>query len=116
MNDTIPTELKEAYKEIIDSQRNSAVFFGDSTYELCYGFMHAAYTLGSEGKWISVEDRLPEDGEIILANGIGKRPNYCIFRDGKFERYVDTVDGDFILSIYFPDIKTWQPLPSQPQI
>ena len=58
MNDTIPTELKEAYKEIIDSQRNSAVFFGDSTYELCYGFMHAAYTLGSEWKWIS--DSLPE--------------------------------------------------------
>lgn len=65
----------------------------------------------TEQKWISVEDRLPKDDEIILAYGIGDKVSMCIYNNGVFNRYVDHIPQDRIMSIYYDSITHWMPIP-----
>jgi hypothetical protein len=64
--------------------------------------------------WISVKDELPGSGEIVLAYGIGKRPSMTKFEGNVFKRYVDTIKGDRVQSIYYDKITHWMPLPEKP--
>ncbi len=68
----------------------------------------------NNSEWISVEERLPEENEIILSVGNGVRASYSQFVNGKFQRYVDQIGMDRIMVIEYHKTKFWQPLPSPP--
>lgn len=67
--------------------------------------------------WISVEDRLPEDGEEVLCY-------YEYFRYGSFNRMKKTIDRGYFLNGHFGGEPTsgmkarvlyWMPLPEPPK-
>lgn len=61
-------------------------------------------------EWISVKDRLPEHGEIVLCIGVGHRPSIAKYT-GVFERYIDVIEGDRFLLIHYDMIRLWMPMP-----
>jgi hypothetical protein len=65
-------------------------------------------------RWISVEDELPEDGQIVLCFGIGKIASMSMYGDGIFVRYIDHIPSDRNITIYYDKVSHWQPLPKPP--
>lgn len=69
-------------------------------------------------EWISVKDRLPEDGQKVLAFGGGERRYYCVakffkhFNDGGDFWHLGAKDRK-----YSPGYKIthWMPLPEPPK-
>ena len=57
-------------------------------------------------EWISVEDKLPEPGQIIL--GYNGRIQHCLYRAGCFFRHTDPCDMDRIINYYHNDITHWK--------
>ena len=72
------------------------------------------------GDWISVDDRLPEDGDVVLEFG-----TWCGEIDGKCEFPVIEVcsiyngmyecSGDYY-SCWLEDVTHWMPLPNPPEV
>ena len=57
MKDITP-ELKEAFEKILQENGNS-IMWSHSAKDLIFKNMHAAYTLGREGKWIDATTSKP---------------------------------------------------------
>lgn len=68
----------------------------------------------SEDEWVSVSERLPNENQIVLAFGVGKRPSICEYEGGKFNRYVDQVEGERLFAVYYDKVTIWHELPSPP--
>ena len=71
-------------------------------------------------EWISVEDKLPSEGEIILAvaqdNFLGDKVHYCRYERNEFRREVDSIAGmDRVMSMYYTNVVLWMPIPNPPK-
>lgn len=63
--------------------------------------------------WISVENDMPEDGQIIDTwNGITNRRAKIYL--GEFYRHIDLIPNDRVFHISFPDVTHWRVLPTNP--
>lgn len=73
-------------------------------------------------EWISVKDRLPENGVNVICvdHGDGLPPLVYISRYNssnlKFERYDNRVEGDRILQYHFGNVTHWMPFPEPPNL
>ena len=67
-------------------------------------------TLTQPNDWISVEDRLPEPGERVLATDCGFVGEFYINKRGKWQRY-NVNCSELLMAL---DILHWMPLPAPP--
>lgn len=67
-------------------------------------------TLTQPNEWISVEDRLPEPGERVLATDCGFVGEFYINKRGKWQRY-NVNCSELLMAL---DILYWMPLPAPP--
>lgn len=67
-------------------------------------------TLPQPNDWISVEDRLPEPGERVLATDCGFVGEFYINKRGKWQRY-NVNCSELLMAL---DILYWMPLPAPP--
>ena len=75
---------------------------------------HFGYSLHQEkDKWISVEKRLPENEERVLAL-VNDVVRFCKFKDGNFQRETGNSGNDRIITFYWNNVSHWQPLPLPP--
>ena len=68
-------------------------------------------TLTPPNEWISVEDRLPEPGERVLATDCGFVGEFYINKRGKWQRY-NVNCSELLMAL---DILYWMPLPEMPK-
>lgn len=68
-------------------------------------------TLTQPNDWISVEDRLPEPGERVLATDCGFVGEFYINKRGKWQRY-NVNCSELLMAL---DILYWMPLPKIPK-
>lgn len=68
-------------------------------------------TLTQPNDWISVEDRLPEPGERVLATDCGFVGEFYINKRGKWQRY-NVNCSELLMAL---DILYWMPLPKSPK-
>lgn len=59
-----------------------------------------------EREWISVKDRLPDEGENVLT--YGARPFYDVFY---INRLIDKKNGEWL----YDGVTHWMPLPEKPE-
>ena len=69
-----------------------------------------APTLTQPNDWISVEDRLPEPGERVLATDCGFVGEFYINKRGRWQRY-NVNCSELLMAL---DILYWMPLPAPP--
>lgn len=67
-----------------------------------------------QGGWVSVEERLPEEGERVLVVTSVKVVSPSEFRNKQFGRYPNYTEGDRCMAYTFANVTHWQPLPSAP--
>lgn len=67
-------------------------------------------TLTQPNEWISVEDRLPEPGERVLATDCGFVGEFYINKRGQWQRY-NVNCSELLMAL---DILYWMPLPAPP--
>lgn len=72
----------------------------------------AGYTLTSPNEWVSVEERLPEPGERVLATDCGFVGEFYINKRGKWQRY-NVNCSELLMAL---DILYWMPLPAPPDL
>ena len=72
--------------------------------------IQAMPTLTQPNDWISVEDRLPEPGERVLATDCGFVGEFYINKRGKWQRY-NVNCSELLMAL---DILYWMPLPAPP--
>lgn len=70
-----------------------------------------APTLTPPNEWVSVEDRLPEPGERVLATDCGFVGEFYINKRGKWQRY-NVNCSELLMAL---DILYWMPLPAPPK-
>lgn len=70
-----------------------------------------APTLTQPNEWVSVEDRLPEPGERVLATDCGFVGEFYINKRGKWQRY-NVNCSELLMAL---DILYWMPLPAPPE-
>ena len=67
-------------------------------------------TLTPPNEWVSVEERLPEPGERVLATDCGFVGEFYINKRGKWQRY-NVNCSELLMAL---DILYWMPLPAPP--
>lgn len=67
-------------------------------------------TLTPPNEWVSVEERLPEPGERVLATDCGFVGEFYINKRGKWQRY-NVNCFELLMAL---DILYWMPLPAPP--
>ena len=67
-------------------------------------------TLTPPNEWISVEERLPEPGERVLATDCGFVGEFYINKRGQWQRY-NVNCSELLMAL---DILYWMPLPAPP--
>lgn len=67
-------------------------------------------TLTPPNEWVSVEERLPEPGERVLATGCGFVGEFYINKRGQWQRY-NVNCSELLMAL---DILYWMPLPEPP--
>lgn len=70
-----------------------------------------APTLTPPNKWVSVEERLPEPGERVLATDCGFVGEFYINKRGQWQRY-NVNCSELLMAL---DILYWMPLPAPPE-
>ena len=68
-------------------------------------------TLTPQNEWVSVEERLPEPGERVLATDCGFVGEFYINKRGKWQRY-NVNCSELLMAL---DILYWMPLPKSPK-
>ncbi len=68
-------------------------------------------TLTPQNEWVSVEERLPEPGERVLATDCGFVGEFYINKRGKWQRY-NVNCSELLMAL---DILYWMPLPERPK-
>lgn len=66
------------------------------------------------GGWISVKERLPEDGQLVLIFSHTVSPAKYRKDENEFGRYPNHTPQDRALHYYFDNVTHWQPLPTPP--
>ena len=69
-------------------------------------------TLTPPNDWVSVEERLPEPGERVLATDCGFVGEFYINKRGKWQRY-NVNCSELLMAL---DILYWTPLPAPPDL
>ena len=83
--------------------------FNNGLNQAMWEITHAP-TLTQPNDWISVEDRLPEPGERVLATDCGFVGEFYINKRGKWQRY-NVNCSELLMAL---DILYWMPLPASP--
>ena len=83
--------------------------FNNGLNQAMWEITHAP-TLTQPNDWISVEDRLPEPGERVLATDCGFVGEFYINKRGKWQRY-NVNCSELLMAL---DILYWMPLPAPP--
>ena len=68
-------------------------------------------TLTPPNEWVSVDERLPEPGERVLATDCGFVGEFYINKRGKWQRY-NVNCSELLMAL---DILYWMPLPKSPK-
>ena len=95
-------------------QDNLTDIYGDGN-RLVYlkdvlGLIDEQPTLTPPNEWVSVDERLPEPGERVLATDCGFVGEFYINKRGKWQRY-NVNCSELLMAL---DILYWMPLPAQP--
>ena len=69
-------------------------------------------TLTPPNEWVSVEERLPEPGERVLATDCGFVGEFYINKRGQWQRY-NVNCSELLMAL---DILYWMPLPKSPKM
>ena len=77
--------------------------------QVLYDIQHMP-TLTPPNEWVSVDDRLPEPGERVLATDCGFVGEFYINKRGKWQRY-NVNCSELLMAL---DILYWTPLPAPP--
>ena len=83
----------------------------------CTGFENCTFTLAPmptltpPNEWVSVEERLPEPGERVLATDCGFVGEFYINKRGQWQRY-NVNCSELLMAL---DILYWMPLPKSPK-
>ena len=72
--------------------------------------VHSMPTLTPPNGWVSVEERLPEPGERVLATDCGFVGEFYINKRGQWQRY-NVNCSELLMAL---DILYWMPLPEPP--
>ena len=75
-------------------------------------YIDEAPTLTPPNEWVSVEERLPEPGERVLATDCGFVGEFYINKRGKWQRY-NVNCFELLMAL---DILYWMPLPAPPAL
>ncbi|HIY38543.1 MAG TPA: DUF551 domain-containing protein [Candidatus Agathobaculum merdigallinarum] len=75
-------------------------------------YIDEAPTLTPPNEWVSVEERLPEPGERVLATDCGFVGEFYITKRGKWQRY-NVNCFELLMAL---DILYWMPLPAPPDL
>ena len=73
-------------------------------------YIDEAPTLTPPNEWVSVEERLPEPGERVLATDCGFVGEFYINKRGQWQRY-NVNCSELLMAL---DILYWMPLPAPP--
>ena len=82
----------------------------DDGLEHVLDLIENAPTLTPPNEWVSVEERLPEPGERVLATDCGFVGEFYINKRGKWQRY-NVNCSELLMAL---DILYWMPLPAPP--
>lgn len=120
MKQTVEEAEKEYAKSVIDSFGTNGVPSSISAIKgmIALGFKSGAEWHARQSPWISVEERLPEDNELVLCRMVSNgtivsgfiiptpsgRPRVVTLPDFEFEDY-----GDYVCDM-------WSPIPSFDEI
>ena len=99
---------KEAMRKAIREQERLRGLKGLGWVEAA---MDRLLSLTPPNDWISVEDRLPEPGERVLATDCGFVGEFYINKRGKWQRY-NVNCSELLMAL---DILYWMPLPKSPK-
>ena len=99
--------LREKFADVLNSRY---------TDDYAKGFVAGLYaalnmpTLTPPNEWVSVEERLPEPGERVLATDCGFVGEFYINKRGQWQRY-NVNCSELLMAL---DILYWMPLPAPP--
>ena len=106
----------EKYMELLKEQYLHHKSMGNSQAAKAWqGAMQLLYdmpTLTPPNEWVSVEERLPEPGERVLATDCGFVGEFYITKRGKWQRY-NVNCFELLMAL---DILYWMPLPAPPDL
>ena len=99
--------LKEKFAEILES-----TYTDDYAKGFVNGLCAALNmpTITPPNEWVSVEERLPEPGERVLATDCGFVGEFYINKRGQWQRY-NVNCSELLMAL---DILYWMPLPAPP--
>ncbi len=80
-------------------------------YEQAEHLYNAGYRKERQGEWVSVEDRLPEDGMTVLTIDTEGKNEVCFYQK-EWEGVFQQCGG--LIKIF--NITHWQPLPKPPKM
>lgn len=129
-------KIREMFKERCDDMPMDGVYWSDglgyytTSDQSLLGYMDfcndlfeafkSGYQAAKASQWISVEDRLPEHGNLVVAAHLyeyGTEPDcaVCCFYDGVFLPHTDGLeannyDGGAVITLDM-DVTHWMPLP-----
>lgn len=103
-------ELRATIQKWIDAHTDVDDTDGVGLLEDVLWEINAQPTLTPPNEWVSVEDRLPEPGERVLATDCGFVGEFYINKRGKWQRY-NVNCSELLMAL---DILYWMPLPEPP--
>ena len=106
-------ELRQWFAEWLEDYYDELHTEDDLTPEVAESVLVAlrAPTLTPPNEWVSVEEKLPEPGERVLATDCGFVGEFYINERGQWQRY--NVNCHALLMAL--DILYWMPLPKSPK-
>lgn len=93
-----------------ETDRQWAVGYNAGLERALYSISYAP-TLTPPNEWVSVEERLPEPGERVLATDCGFVGEFYINKRGQWQRY-NVNCSELLMAL---DILYWMPLPKSPK-
>ena len=103
-------ELRATIQKWIDAHTDVDDTDGVGLLEDVLWEINAQPTLTPPNEWVSVEERLPEPGERVLATDCGFVGEFYINKRGEWQRY-NVNCFELLMAL---DILYWMPLPEPP--